>query len=129
MKLDKTVNNVLNNVLNVKLLPLTVLSVTQPEKKLQNVNVHMVNMLTITKKSVKIVNIIVKLVTTKLTIVKSVKETESMLQNVPVNTVISKLSPLNVQNVHTNVTLVKEPKKTVFLVPKTEFILHFVPAH
>lgn len=103
----------LHNVLNVNLLLITVPSVFQKENILQNVNVLLDNMLTLITKSVKIVLGNVKLVMISTITVESVEETESLPQNVIAHTDISKITNNYVQDVHTNVMVVKTLKKTV----------------
>jgi hypothetical protein len=58
--------------------------------------------------------------------VESVKVTELPTQTVIAHMDTMKLTPLYVQNVHTNVMDVLMLKKTVPNVSKTEFMLHYV---
>jgi hypothetical protein len=119
---------VLHNVLNVNLLLITVPSVFQKENILQNVNVLLDNMLTLITKSVKIVLGNVKLVMISTITVESVEETESLPQNVIAHTDISKITNNYVQDVHTNVMDVLNPKNIVKFVLKTEFMFQSVLA-
>jgi hypothetical protein len=102
-----------HNVKNVNSPLITVLFVLKPENILQNVNAQSVNTLTLITKSVKIVLGNVKLVMISTITVESVEETESLPQNVIAHTDISKITNNYVQDVHTNVMVVKTLKKTV----------------
>jgi hypothetical protein len=117
-----------HNVKNVNSPLITVLFVLKPENILQNVNAQSVNTLTLITKSVKIVLTNVKLVKNKTLVVPSVEETELLPQIVIAHMDISNPTNNYVQDVHTNVMDVLNPKNIVKFVLKTEFMFQSVLA-